>query len=197
MAFLVPDNIHIGYHIRRPTQVMKVAKRLPDLFRRCLDHNELIGFAHFGNQEIQRQSSTSPSLWSSEPKITLAPRSPGALHGKDITSWPPGSVADRAFCRACTVIVDNPDGSSEEVRTCITGAPYFDGKKIRTVEGHAQRDPCAGYHGADGEGIPHVAVAMKGNATLRLDSARNLVKVIAEGINARQFSGFERRQART
>ena len=43
------------------------------------------------------------------------------------------------ICRACTVIVDNPDGSSEEVRTCITGAHYFDGKKIRTIEGHAER----------------------------------------------------------
>ncbi len=46
----------------------------------------------------------------------------------------------RGMCRACTVIVDKPDGSSEEVRTCITGAHYFDGKTIRTVEGHAQRD---------------------------------------------------------
>ncbi len=31
-------------------------------------------------------------------------------------------------------------GTSEEVRTCITGAHYFDGKKVRTIEGHAQRD---------------------------------------------------------
>lgn len=46
----------------------------------------------------------------------------------------------QGMCRACTVIVDNPDGSSEEVRTCITGAHFFDGKTIRTVEGHAQRD---------------------------------------------------------
>lgn len=44
------------------------------------------------------------------------------------------------ICHACVVIVDNPDGTSEEVRTCITGAHYFDGKKVRTIEGHAQRD---------------------------------------------------------
>lgn len=54
---------------------------------------------------------------------------------------------------------------------------------------------CAGCHGADGEGIPHVAVAMKGNTTLRLDSARNLVKVIHDGIGAQSFNGFERMQA--
>lgn len=44
------------------------------------------------------------------------------------------------LCRACTVIVDHDDGHSEEIRTCITGAHYFDGKSIRTVEGHAERD---------------------------------------------------------
>jgi len=43
-------------------------------------------------------------------------------------------------CRACVVIVDKPDGVSEEKRTCITGAHFFAGKKIRTVEGHAQRN---------------------------------------------------------
>src|SRR5688572_9926212 len=31
-------------------------------------------------------------------------------------------------CRACVVIVDKDDGSSEERRTCITGAQFFAGK---------------------------------------------------------------------
>jgi aerobic-type carbon monoxide dehydrogenase small subunit (CoxS/CutS family) len=43
-------------------------------------------------------------------------------------------------CRACVVIVDAPNGRSEEMRTCITGAHFFAGKRIRTVEGHAQRN---------------------------------------------------------
>jgi aerobic-type carbon monoxide dehydrogenase small subunit (CoxS/CutS family) len=42
-------------------------------------------------------------------------------------------------CRACTVIVDDEHGP-REVRSCITGAHYFAGKAIRTVEGHARRD---------------------------------------------------------
>ena len=46
----------------------------------------------------------------------------------------------QGICHACVVIVDNPDGTSEEVRTCITGAHYFAGKQIRTIEGHAKRD---------------------------------------------------------
>ncbi|MBC3412851.1 MULTISPECIES: (2Fe-2S)-binding protein [Pseudomonas] len=46
----------------------------------------------------------------------------------------------QGICHACVVIVDNPDGTCEEVRTCITGAHYFEGKKVRTIEGHAQLD---------------------------------------------------------
>ncbi|PSL90838.1 (2Fe-2S)-binding protein [Pseudomonas sp. R9.37] len=46
----------------------------------------------------------------------------------------------QGICHACVVILDNPDGTSEEVRTCITGAHYFEGKKVRTIEGHATRD---------------------------------------------------------
>ncbi|MET4729454.1 aerobic-type carbon monoxide dehydrogenase small subunit (CoxS/CutS family) [Lysobacter enzymogenes] len=45
----------------------------------------------------------------------------------------------QGVCRACTVIVDDEHGP-REVRSCITGAHYFQGKSIRTVEGHAKRD---------------------------------------------------------
>ena len=45
----------------------------------------------------------------------------------------------QGVCGACTVIVDDA-GGSREVRSCITGAHFFAGKRIRTVEGHAQRD---------------------------------------------------------
>jgi xanthine dehydrogenase YagT iron-sulfur-binding subunit len=43
-------------------------------------------------------------------------------------------------CHACVVIHDRPDGTSEEVRTCIMPAHFFDGKAIRTIEGHATRN---------------------------------------------------------
>lgn len=42
-------------------------------------------------------------------------------------------------CHACTVILDGPDGG-EEVRSCITGAHFFAGRSIRTIEGLAKRD---------------------------------------------------------
>ncbi|WP_289241327.1 (2Fe-2S)-binding protein [Delftia sp.] len=50
-------------------------------------------------------------------------------------------------CRACTVIVDGPEGS-REMRTCITGVHYFQGRKVRTIEGIA--DPA----GADTAPLP-------------------------------------------
>ena len=42
-----------------------------------------------------------------------------------------------AQCLSCAVIVDDPDGTSAPTPTCIVTAASFDGKSIRTVEGHA------------------------------------------------------------
>ncbi len=44
------------------------------------------------------------------------------------------------ICHACTVIVDNDDGTSETMRTCIIPAIDYNGKHIRTIEGHAETD---------------------------------------------------------
>ncbi|HET7715358.1 MAG TPA: (2Fe-2S)-binding protein [Bauldia sp.] len=43
-----------------------------------------------------------------------------------------------AQCLSCAVIVDNPDGSSHTNPTCVVPAVNFNGKAIRTVEGHAK-----------------------------------------------------------
>jgi aerobic-type carbon monoxide dehydrogenase small subunit (CoxS/CutS family) len=43
-----------------------------------------------------------------------------------------------AQCLSCAVIVDDPDGTSYTSPTCIASAASFDGKTIRTVEGHAK-----------------------------------------------------------
>jgi aerobic-type carbon monoxide dehydrogenase small subunit (CoxS/CutS family) len=46
----------------------------------------------------------------------------------------------QGVCHACVIILDHTDGTSEEVRTCITAAHFFDGKTVRTIEGHAKRN---------------------------------------------------------
>lgn len=43
-----------------------------------------------------------------------------------------------AQCLSCAVIVDPPDGTSYTNPTCIVAAVEFNGKTIRTVEGHAK-----------------------------------------------------------
>jgi aerobic-type carbon monoxide dehydrogenase small subunit (CoxS/CutS family) len=42
-----------------------------------------------------------------------------------------------AQCLSCAVIIDDLDGTSYTSPTCIVPAIRFDGKSIRTVEGHA------------------------------------------------------------
>ena len=43
-----------------------------------------------------------------------------------------------AQCLSCAVIIDNPDSTSYTTPTCVVPATNFDGKAIRTVEGHAK-----------------------------------------------------------
>ena len=43
-----------------------------------------------------------------------------------------------AQCLSCAVIVDDPDGTSHTSPTCVVPAASFNGKTLRTVEGHAK-----------------------------------------------------------
>jgi aerobic-type carbon monoxide dehydrogenase small subunit (CoxS/CutS family) len=43
-----------------------------------------------------------------------------------------------AQCLSCAVIVDNADGTSHTSPTCVVAAATFNGKSIRTIEGHAK-----------------------------------------------------------
>ncbi|SOY62858.1 cytochrome c [Cupriavidus taiwanensis] len=53
---------------------------------------------------------------------------------------------------------------------------------------------CAGCHGREGEGKPHVAVSMAGNSTVRNADARNLLVSMLDGIAAQRFPGVEAMQ---
>jgi len=54
---------------------------------------------------------------------------------------------------------------------------------------------CAGCHGAQGEGKPHVAPALQGNSSLRLASPNNLLVAIIDGVDEQGFSQLEHMQA--
>ena len=54
---------------------------------------------------------------------------------------------------------------------------------------------CAGCHGVYGEGVPHVAPAMRTDTALRLPSAHNLVLVLTQGLPEHSFPNGEHMQA--
>lgn len=46
----------------------------------------------------------------------------------------------QGICHACTVVVEEEDGTLAEMRTCIVGAHWFEDRRVRTIEGIAERD---------------------------------------------------------
>lgn len=56
-------------------------------------------------------------------------------------------------------------------------------------------DQCAGCHARDGEGKPHVAVAMRGNATLRQADGNNLIVSVLDGLPEQRFPHGESMQS--
>ena len=54
---------------------------------------------------------------------------------------------------------------------------------------------CAGCHGMNGQGIPNVGPAMKGNATLAMDDPQTLIKAVLNGIPTQIFKNGERMYA--
>ncbi len=53
---------------------------------------------------------------------------------------------------------------------------------------------CAGCHGRGGEGVPHVAVSLRGNSSLRDADPHNLIVAILDGLPEHDFIGPERMQ---
>ncbi|CAO4176801.1 (2Fe-2S)-binding protein [Methylorubrum populi] len=46
----------------------------------------------------------------------------------------------QGICNACTVMIEEEGKLPREIRTCITGAHWFEGRRLRTVEGHARQE---------------------------------------------------------
>ena len=51
---------------------------------------------------------------------------------------------------------------------------------------------CAGCHGMEGEGIPNVSPAMKGNAALAMDNPQTIINVVLNGTPTQIFKNGER-----
>lgn len=53
---------------------------------------------------------------------------------------------------------------------------------------------CAGCHGRDGQGVPHVAPALHGNTSVRDADPHNLIVAILDGLPEHELPGLERMQ---
>ncbi|SAK91687.1 gluconate 2-dehydrogenase (acceptor) [Caballeronia glebae] len=80
------------------------------------------------------------------------------------------------------------------VKPAPLSAVKLDDPAQRTAGRGFYLDSCAGCHGFDGQGKPHVAVGMDGNSTLRQADPRNLVVSTLDGIEAQRFPGVENMQ---
>jgi len=54
---------------------------------------------------------------------------------------------------------------------------------------------CAGCHGMEGEGVPNVSPSLEGNAIIAMDSARDTIDVVLNGIPTERFTGYKRMYA--
>lgn len=53
---------------------------------------------------------------------------------------------------------------------------------------------CAGCHGRDGQGVPHVAPGLNGNSSLRDANPHNLIVAVLDGLPEHDLPGLERMQ---
>lgn len=53
---------------------------------------------------------------------------------------------------------------------------------------------CAGCHGRDGQGVPHVAPALRGNSGVRDPNPHNLIVAVLDGLPEHDLPGLERMQ---
>jgi mono/diheme cytochrome c family protein len=109
------------------------------------------------------------------------------------------SVMDAADIEAiATYLLTHADGkivppaaSPEPLPIAVNPAPGSEMAAGRIL----YMEACSGCHGSKGEGIPNVAPAMKGNATIAMDDPRNTISVILNGIPTQRFTGGQRMYA--
>jgi mono/diheme cytochrome c family protein len=95
---------------------------------------------------------------------------------------------------------DQPSAVAAAVATAQSGEAAAENGAAATTNaaGEASRRHylalCAGCHGADGEGVPHVAVALQGNSSVRDPDPRNLIIAILDGLPEHDFVGLDRMQ---
>lgn len=115
---------------------------------------------------------------------------PGSAYGEmfPVIHFSTQYIADADLAAMTVYLLGEPPVEAHPAQA-VAGDPAALEPGRRTYQ-----DLCAGCHGREGEGKPHVAVAMAGNSTLRNVDARNLIVSVLDGVPAQDFPGLERMQ---
>ena len=104
----------------------------------------------------------------------------------------------RADLAAMAAYLFDRDAPGPEMDPAVPAAAPAPTPLAAAVSGRARASYdglCAGCHGAQGEGIPHVSVALRTNAGLRTASPASVVRAVLAGLPAQTFPGGERMDA--
>ncbi len=113
-----------------------------------------------------------------------------------VTHFSTGSMQRDDLTAIATYLLTLPDGTLPEPSPPPAPLPEATDPALGVTAGEAlYLSACASCHGDTGAGIPDVAPAMRGNATLALENPLNLLTVMLNGIPTEEFPRGKRMYA--
>lgn len=198
-----PQNFMMGTDFSRPLQGGEIdGMRVPDitaatLTRRGFNVDTLSQYLSTG---IAPQGTAFAGMY------TVVHFSTGAMEDGDVEAvatylltGPDGKIAAPAAPPAplpAATAADTPATAGTAAGDAATATAAATGPGADLTAGRlSYMSACAGCHGANGEGIPNVAPAMKGNSTLAMEDPHNLISVVLNGVPTQTFPGGQRMYA--
>jgi mono/diheme cytochrome c family protein len=98
-------------------------------------------------------------------------------------------LEDADLTAMATYLLGDPPPAVKPIVPAVVSA------KISESGQHTYFALCAGCHGIEGQGVPHVSVPMRTNSSLRIPSSHGFLTSVLHGIAQQEFPGLERMQA--
>lgn len=126
-----------------------------------------------------------------------------ALHAYLATGIGPHAVASDEMLKVVNLSSRRLNAHDlDAIATYLTGDTALPAAAVPTLAATDDTSParqryfalCAGCHGRDGAGVPHVAPALLGNSGLRDPDPHNLIVAILDGLPEHDLPGLERMQ---
>lgn len=128
----------------------------------------------------------------------IAPQGTSFAGMNTVTHFSTNAMEPEDVKAVATYLLTNDEGKIEQAAPVPAPLPEAQNAQPDSTmdQGRlAYISSCAGCHGINGEGIPNVAPAMKGNATLAMDNPQTLIKVVLNGIPTQTFTNGQRMYA--